>query len=387
MRSTFSYVGLFSLSMLAMATSLAAGASPANTGSSRMIVGSANAMHFKAQADGEFYLQAATFKSASNAETYQHHLSNKIQYPVTIQPRGKYHVVIVGPVHTAAEVRELGDVMSGVSFVKNRTAIPVSTSLGKIAPIHVSVGAMDKDAALMSKRVANHFEVIGALGVGAFDPGDGVLGVTSSETDRLVQSGNNNWNNLAAQLGVGYVHYFRDPQQYPDLVLWFPSIEPEVNAYYLGDSTIKGDVWRFESANFNELTYKMPIKSMRVMFDGALTIVTVKQWLSFYAIGGLGNAWNQASYRDTANGGSSCTLQSLNLNTATHSNFAWEAGAGLIYAFNHRMGLSLEYLYADLGTMKTSAIGNTGTITTPVIVPASFHLNSQAVLFGLHVSL
>lgn len=76
MRSTFSpaIVDLFSLSMLAMATSLAV-ASPASTSSSRVIVGSANAMHFKAQADGEFYLQAATFKTENSAEKYQHHLS------------------------------------------------------------------------------------------------------------------------------------------------------------------------------------------------------------------------------------------------------------------------------------------------------------------------
>lgn len=149
MRSTFSCVGLFSLSMLATATSLAAGAYPANTGSSKVIVGSANAMHFKAQADGEFYLQAATFKTANSAEKYQHHLSNKIQYPVTVQPRGKYHVVLVGPVHTPAEMRSLGETMSGASLVKNRTAIPVSTSHGKIAPIHASVGAMDRSAALI----------------------------------------------------------------------------------------------------------------------------------------------------------------------------------------------------------------------------------------------
>lgn len=245
----------------------------------------------------------------------------------------------------------------------------------------LAAGAMDIDA-----LVANHFEVIGALGVGAYGPGDGVLGVTSNETDRLVQSGNNNWNNLAAQLGVGYVHYFRDPQQYPDSVLWFPSIEPEVNGYYLGDRGIKGDVWRFERADFNELTYKMPIKSMRIMLDGALTIVTVKQRLSLYAKGGIGNAWNRASYSDADKGDATCALQGLHLNAATHSNFSWETGAGLIYALNHRVGLSLEYLYADLGTMKTSATGNTGTIMTPVIVPASFDLNSQAVLLGLHVS-
>ena len=229
--------------------------------------------------------------------------------------------------------------------------------------------------------------VIGALGVGAFDAGNTVLGVTSSETDKLVQTNNNNWNNLAAQLGVGYVHYFRDPQVNADRAQWFPSIEPEVNAYYLGNSNLKGDVWRFQSATFNQMTYSIPIHSARVMFDAALTIVKVKK-LSLYAIGGIGNVWNRAGYSDTDNApDSDCIDQRLSLNTRTLSNFAWEAGAGLMYAINHRLGLSIEYLYADLGNMETSAYGSTGTITAPVIVPARFNLNAQAALLGLHISL
>ena len=371
--------------MLAMATSLAA-ASSASMSSSRVIVGSANAMHFKAQADGEFYLQAATFKIANSAKKYQHYLSNKIQYPVTVQPRGKYHVVIVGPVHTPAEVRELGDVMSGVSLVKNQTDIPVSTRLGKTAPIHVSVGAMDKDTALMSKKDANHFEVIGAVGIAAVSAGNSVLGITSSETDRLVQTNGNNWNYFTGQLGVGYVHYFRDIPLYPDRVEWFTAMKPQVNAYYIGGNNISGDVWRFESPDFNQLTYSMPFNSTRVMFDTSLTIATRKH-LSLYAIGGIGNAWNKLSYNDADKGTVPCPDQRLSLNSITDSSFAWEAGAGLQYAFTDRIGLSLEYLYTDLGSVKLSNQGNAGSMTTPLIVPGSFHLNSQTALLGLHIAL
>jgi opacity protein-like surface antigen len=82
-----------------------------------------------------------------------------------------------------------------------------------------------------------------------------------------------------------------------------------------------------------------------------------------------------------------CADQSLNLNTATHSSFACEAGAGLAYAFNNRFSFSLEYLYADLGNVQTSGAGFTGTITTPVLVPTNFKLTSQAALFGLHVAI
>lgn len=388
MRSTFSCVGLFSLSMLATATALAARAPPppANMGSSRVIVGSANAKHFKAQADGEFYLQAATFKTANGAKKYQHQLSNRIQYPITVQPRGIYHVVLVGPVHTAAEVRELGNAMSGSSFVKNQTARPVSTSHEKMAPMHVNASAMDKNAALMPKGVANHFELIGALGVAAVTVGNSELGISSSETDRLVQTNGNNWNYFTGQLGVGYVHYFRDIPLYPERVEWFTAMEPQVNAYYIGANSIAGDVWRFDSPNFNQLTYSMPFNSTRLMFDSSLTIATLKH-LSLYAIGGIGNAWNKLGYSDADKGTTPCVDQRLQLNSITDSSFVWEAGAGLQYAFSDRIGLSLEYLYTDLGSMKLSNQGSAGSITTPLIVPGSFHLNSQAALLGLHIAL
>jgi opacity protein-like surface antigen len=233
---------------------------------------------------------------------------------------------------------------------------------------------------------ANHFEGIGALGVASLDAGDGYLGVTSSETDRLVQTNRNNWDIFTAQLGIGYVYYLFGAQQYSENIQWFPWIDPEINGYYIGRGNINGDVWRFDSPDFNEMTYKMPIDSYRLMFDTALTVVSKKQY-SLYAIGGIGNAWNHASYSDADRNGIPCVNQYLNTNSTTRSNFAWEVGGGLSYAFNNRFAFSVEYLYADLGKVKTPAYGFSGTITDPVIIPADFRLTSQAVLFGLHAAI
>lgn len=249
--------------------------------------------------------------------------------------------------------------------------------------------AKDKGDALMPISDPRHFEVLGALGVATLGVGNSYLGVTSSETDRLVQTSGNYWNNFTAQLGVGYVYYRSDALQYSENVQWFPSIEPEVNAYYINENNITGDVLRFNSFNFNDLTFSMPIQSTRLMFDTALTIASKKQ-LSVYVKGGIGNAWNRIGYSDTdkdTGASDPCPEQRLSLNKATRSNFVWEAGAGLQWAFNNRVGLSLEYLYTDLGSASISPHGGTGTITTPVIVPGHFNLNSQAALLGLHIAL
>lgn len=241
--------------------------------------------------------------------------------------------------------------------------------------------------ALAADTSSDNVEVIAALGVGNLMPGSGLLGVTSNETDFLVQPNGNHWNSFAAEAGVGYVHYLRGALQYSENLQWFPSIEPEVNGYYLGQDNFTGNVWRFNNPSFNEMTYTMSIQSARLMVDGALSIASKKQF-SLFAIGGIGNTWNQLRYSDTDNtNAANCPDQELHSDSHTHSSFAWETGAGINYAFNPRVLLSLEYLYADLGTVKTAAKGNTGTITIPHIVPAQFNLNAQTALLGLHITL
>lgn len=249
------------------------------------------------------------------------------------------------------------------------------------------------------KKYHDHWELIGAPGIAKLHANDGLLGITSSETDRLVQTNASSWNTFAGQLGIGYIHYFHHKkhsakhsekqynlEKYPKHVKWFTAIEPELNLYGLSSNSIKGNVWRFNNSNFNELTYDMPLHSLRLMLDGALTVATWRR-LSIYGIGGIGVAWNRIGYSDTDSNVVPCTNQVLNLKSHTSTNFAWEAGIGATLDLNDRFGVSFEYLYTSLGRVATSANGTSGTITTPIISAAHFNLNSQTALLGLHVAL
>ena len=386
MKEVFKFTGILSASMVIAFSSVASNNHPNNPQDphSKVIYGLSNTQHLKEGSNGQFYVQAATFKNIKNANIYKQQLQKKNHQPVTVKARGKYYVVIIGPLNTVAEVKALSD----------SSHVPLKTMAHEInEPILVSkheseintrVVIGDRDG--LEPTTSNHLDIIGALGIASLDVGDGYLGVTNSETDRLVQTNGNKWNTLAAQLGVGYVYYLNNYNPLSDQVQWFTTIEPELNGYYLGRSSIKGDVWRFSRPDFNDMTFNMPIESYRLMLDGALTIVSRKQY-SLYAIGGIGNAWNRAGYSDADRSGIPCTDQFLNLDSTTRSSFAWEAGAGLSYAFNNRFTLSLEYLYADLGSVKTPGTGFSGNITAPVLVPASFKLTSQAALFGLHVAI
>ena len=242
---------------------------------------------------------------------------------------------------------------------------------------------------VLTTKTDGNFEVIAALGLANVGVhGSSELGVTSSESDRLVSNGgSNSWNTFAAQLGLGYVYYLGDSQQSSDQLQWFPSVEPEINLYYLGgNGGTQGDVWRFDSASFNNLTYKVPVHSTRLMLDAALTLASWDQF-SVYIKGGLGDSWNRVSYTDT-NNSDSFPEATISLNSKTTSHFVWEGGAGLNYAFQNRFALSLEYLYADLGSANISSTGSSGGITFPVLVAPHFNkIRSQTVLLGLHIPL
>lgn len=380
MRLQFSYVTILTASMLATATALASTAINANAPNKHYDI-NYNNKHIKVKYNGQYYLQAGTFKSVENANEYKLHLTKKSHQPVIVKPSGNYYVVLIGPIHSADEARALNDSDNKPSLVK----APLISNVSNQKPLVIG----DKDAALAPVAATNYFEFIGAIGIANLDAGDSYLGVTSSETDKLIQTNDNDWNTVSAQLGIGYVYYLRDAQRYSDQVQWFPSIEPELNVYFLSsNSGIKGEVLRFGDTTFNDLTYKMPFHSNRIMVDGALTVASLKQF-SIYAIGGIGNAWNRLSYKDKDKesiNGDPCPDQRLSFNTKSTSHFAWEAGGGLSFAFNDMVGLSLEYLYANLGKVKTSASGNIGALTEPLIVPAHFNLDSQSVLLGLHIA-
>jgi opacity protein-like surface antigen len=364
MRSALPYSAMLSASILAAFSSYAASSLPNDNSNSKVIYGLENARHFKTSQDGKFYVQAATFKHQKNANAYKYKLKKKYNQPVQVEKRGNYYVVLIGPVNKAAEIREV--------------SAPVNV---KQQAIKHSDNVIIKNINILEPIAGNHFEVIGGLGIAGINASNASMRVTSSEVDTLVQTNNNDWNTFAAQLGIGYLYFLNGAQEYSENLQWFPWVEPEINGYYLGQSTFKGSVWRFGS-----MAYSMPFQSTRLMFDTALTIASKKQY-SLYVIGGIGNAWNRVGYSDSDNSSLPCADQHLALNTTTNSSFAWEVGAGLAYSLNNRVALSLEYLYTDLGQAKTPNSGNTGTITAPVLTSANFNLTSQAALLGLHVAL
>lgn len=74
--------------------------------SQQVIYGLDQAHQFKSSKPGPFRIQVASFKSNSNAVNYQRQLAKQTSVSITIETRGTYHIVFLGPLPTALSVRE-----------------------------------------------------------------------------------------------------------------------------------------------------------------------------------------------------------------------------------------------------------------------------------------
>ena len=231
----------------------------------------------------------------------------------------------------------------------------------------------------------NHYEVLGALGVSRANWNNQQLGVTSSETDTLVQNNSNDWNALVGQLGVGYVYYFNHAHVFSRKVQWFPSVEPQLN-FYASSNRVDGTINRFGSPAFNEMSYTAHVKSARLMLDGALTVISKREY-SLFVIGGIGAARSTIGYSDSTNSGNPCELSTLSLNNNNQTSFVWELGTGVDYAFNSMTNLSFEYLYTNFGNLKLPTSVKNTTLLATQITSSGATFYTKALMLGVHVGI
>lgn len=226
----------------------------------------------------------------------------------------------------------------------------------------------------------NHPEIIVAGGIAGAHTRSSHMQVDSLETDTLSQNNSYRWDTGTAQLGMGYIFYWVDGPWISNELRWFPTFEPMINLYYTGYK-IKGDVYRFNSVFLDDTKYITNIRNTRLMLDAALTIFS-KCGFSMYGLLGIGEGWSRLTYSDKMG-----TETRISLDAEHESNVVWEFGAGLVYAFDRNFSMSLEYLWTDLGRMKTSSAGIANGIPSPQLIGADFQVTAQALFLGVHVGL
>ncbi len=233
---------------------------------------------------------------------------------------------------------------------------------------------------LLSSVYAKNFGLSAQLGLSNLHVGSSTIQVTPTETDTLHQQENPNVPEFT--LGLNYLVPLPHIREWHGFT-FFPALVPVLNFRYIKQE-ITGEVWQYQEPAMNNYNYNLSIDSLRFMLDVALILFSYQEKTSFFIFGGVGNAWNQIGYQDTAVPG--VPGGELHLNNRTNSGFVYELGGGIFYPLDQCMSVFLEYRYAHFPKIRTASSGTLDGI--PVNVPsATFPFYSQTISFGINWNL
>jgi opacity protein-like surface antigen len=220
-----------------------------------------------------------------------------------------------------------------------------------------------------------HLQLSLAGGIDWYHSSNTNIIISPFETDSLHV--NHTSTNGAWKIGLGY--YLFDDQL--SCQNYFNHLLLELNLYQT-NTKLKGSVWQYELAEFNNYNFKAPITSTRLMLDVKPTIFNWRN-LSLYFILGVGRTWNEISYQETVSDESIDPASSFSLSEATTNQFAWDAGVGFKFEFNPQWSATAEYLYTRLGNAAPSTNSSSAAMTSA----PKFSLSVQNLLIGLSYKL
>lgn len=137
-----------------------------------------------------------------------------------------------------------------------------------------------------------------------------------------------------------------------------------------------GETWQYQHPSFNNFTYKLPVTSTRVMVDTEWTLSPIASNLFLFAQGGVGVAYNTASYHDTPMPSINGTGTTISSNS--QGRFAYAFGGGTKIILNQKLNLSFRYVFTNLGNATTSQTAN-----LTLLGPIKSTLSTQDWLIGL----
>ncbi|WP_367607739.1 outer membrane protein [Legionella sp. W05-934-2] len=198
----------------------------------------------------------------------------------------------------------------------------------------------------------------------------------NGETDRLVLT-NNHFSDIT--WGAAAAVRLNAPGKLQTIIKEL-SIGPE---FFYFSTTGVGDVWQYQLPEMNNLTYRIPVTSFRLLATNEVTFNSFIDNVYLFFVWGMGFAANESSFQEYPR--PSYNWSGLLLDNSTQYNFAYTLGGGikldisdLAKLKNKRLQLSLRYLYANLGSADVTNIAN-----TPFIKPISVHLFTQSWVAGL----
>lgn len=315
------------------------------------IFGANNAQHFSTNIAGPFYIQVASFKSQANASNYLRHLKGRTQYPITIQHRDLFHMIMIGPMPSVKAVRS-----SATQFLSLEQA---PKALIQHDPQLTARSTTQQTAPLMSTPVVMESSAPGFLLAHGYIQANLGLTNTSGSNSMLINNGaadpypanydsfstNQHKQGGMAAIGAGL--------QWENNRLYLPAYSLGLRYQYFFNQAIGGTITQYSDPDFVNYNYQLKTHSNVLSALSKINLMKYKHFSPYIDVG-AGVAFNQTgSYQETAIGNVVARIDSPAFATHRSSQFSYSAGAGIDYQLNPKWLISVGYEYQDLGSIQS----------------------------------
>lgn len=285
--------------------------------------------------NGDYVIQAASFKSENNAKKYRNKLAARTKYPVTTIKEGQYFVVLIGPVATKDALNKTINKLKGASSaslakwstntssgeqkqLKTGSAKPkgIVSSINQQGP-YVGVGLLYGQQSL--NAITSREEINGSVQVDSMNP----FKISDNKFGFYI-SGGKVWPMDGWQLRTELQYNYHGKLS-GSISPAFP--EPPVGV-----------------PNFNT-SFRTSVKAQSA-FINAFFQKMMNDTFAVFAGGGIGLAYKQANSTMVID---SPPWPSQDTKSNSTTGFAWQLGLGGIYYLNPQLAINIMFMHSDLG--------------------------------------
>ena len=311
----------------------------------QIIYGLDNAHHFKSRQHGPYFVQVASFHSASFANQLKQRLSSITTYPVHVSVSGKYHIVRIGPMISIDDVHSLRRV--------EKTSDNVHRPLKQINTPPVDSAQLKPKLSLVEhESKSDHPRPHWFVGVNA--------GVMKTRTSK---------NNITVPNGSDYpspmdIDQYSTNSHQPAMIdlragklwslnqTWLPAYSLALRYQHVFNKSIQGTVTEYTLPEFVNYNYRWGVGADTLSLYSKINLVNYARFMPYVDLG-LGVSSTQSkAYHETAL--TNVTPRySPNYAAKRKNQLTYNLGAGLDFNLTESLLISAGYEYQSFGKLSS----------------------------------
>lgn len=338
-----------------------------------VIVGLDKAQSYQGSSATEYFIQAGAFAVENNAIQYRRALRSKTSVPVNIDTRGRLHVVFIGPLRSAADVRSTAAALNTTNTRFGNKPVMAKAAVREPAPVVLKeqkiIANVDKDGFLTPPTTSGWFIGINGGFAKSHNRTMFINNLQDIEPPFNLDTYMVRPNNTQGMLG-GSAGYRRSRE-----TTWLPVIALSFRYNHLYSKNIGGDILLNSLEEFRDYNYDLNMLSNTYMAVAKLDVRRFDRLLP-YVSAGIGAAYNRLQGYMERPLSQVITPRDNPPDFANNTNteFTYSFGAGIDYQLTPLLTVSVGYEYQNYGNFQTGS--GTGFWAGQHLQQRSFHTNS-----------